>query len=202
MSWTPALKSRHWTTPAASNDPIQTPLRTLDRFCTVLSTVKRPALLDLGAPCSSNINFFAQKGFKIFIEDFLQNYCEAKQQISTLPQLLNYASESFEGIFCWDIFDFLHPDDFSPMVERLHALLKPSGRILALFFSRDDRTPRTRFRHKITDSGQVLHEVMTGMRTQGQTYPNREIMQIFSAFEIEKSYYHKSGYREYLFRKG
>ncbi|NOY52092.1 MAG: class I SAM-dependent methyltransferase [Deltaproteobacteria bacterium] len=173
----------------------------MERFCTILHEGTRPALLDLGAPCSSNINFFGKKGFKIFVEDFLQNYCEAGRRLSALPQLLNYSTAAFEGVFCWDIFDFLHPDDSPRMAERLHALLKPSGGLLALFYSRDDRIPRTIFRHKLTDSGQVLHEAVSGMGAQGHRYANREIMRIFSAFDIDKSFHHKSGYREYLFRK-
>ncbi len=201
MTWSPSSKSRHREKAAESENPLQTPLRTLDRICTDLSEVKRPALLDLGAPCSSNIDCFGEKGFKIFVEDFLRNYCEAGQRLSAMPQLLNYGPASFEGILCWDTFDFLHPDDAPFMAERLYTLLKPRGGLLALFQARDDGTPRKIFRHKITDGERILHEPSSTMRVQANSYQNREIMQIFSAFEIDKSYHHKSGYREYFFRK-
>lgn len=155
----------------------------------------------MGPASSPNIDFFGQKGFKIYVEDFLRNYLDPAHDPSSRSDLLDYPPSVFDGILCWDIFDFIAPRDAEILTQRLFDLVKGGGLIMALFDARTAPGARHLMRHKILDENSVVHEPLRAVRHTSHHYKNRQILQLFSRFEIVKSYYHKNRLREYLFQK-
>jgi hypothetical protein len=202
MIWSPPSQTLNNNRPSSEAGKNQgTPLRTLERFCRIESEQDRPTVLDLGAPCNANIDFFGKRGFKIYVEDFLREYCDRGLDLTSMSHFLAYPASSFDGILCWDIFDFLKVEEASHMVQKISFLLKKEGAVSALFEARSGSRTGKILRHKITESALVIHEPLGQSRFSKHRYPNREIMKLFDGFEIVKSYYHKSGFQEYLFRK-
>jgi hypothetical protein len=199
-----------WTSPSKPEQkrkstqavPIEgTPLRTLKSFLSAASRSDSPALLDLGPALSSNIEFFGRQGFKIYVEDFLRNYLDSEKDLASDSHFLSYPDGAFDGILCWDIFDFMESKETAVVLQRLFPLLKERGLAIALFDAKINRQARILMRHKIAKGDHVLHEPICDIRARTHHHPNREIMKLFHAFDIVKSYFHKSNFREYLFQK-
>lgn len=185
-----------------SESVTKSPLRTLDFFFENTSRLTRPALLDMGSACNSNIRFFGEQGFKIYVEDFLDDYLDSENGPPCRSGFLqNYSLSSFDGILCWDILEAMEPEDAKILIQRLFAILKGGGFIIALFDAREQPHARYVMRHKITDQEMFIHEPIREIPSAARHYKNREIMQLFCQFEVVKSYYHKNRLREYLFQK-
>ena len=159
---------------------------------------ERPALLDLGPPLDENIAFFGELGFKVYVEDFLREYIDAARHGSA--DLLAYAPGTFSAVLCWDVLDYLPAHEARGLVERLFTLLRGGGVVLALFQDRSGGHGPV-LRHRIRGPDRVDHEPAPGLRSAIHRWANREILSLFDWFETVKSYYHKNGLREYLFRK-
>ena len=199
MVWT--SKSGHPSYEVDSEQQSNSPLRTLKFFFESSAGISRPTLLDMGPPCSSNIEFFGNKKFKVYVEDFLSDYLDPGQDLwSQPPLILDYPSSSFNGILCWGIFDFMTHEHTAIIIQRLFDLLKGGGVLMALFDARSE-PKRHLMRHKIFNEEQVIHEPVREIQSRSHHYQNREIAKLFSHFEIVKSYYHKNKIREYLFQK-
>jgi hypothetical protein len=70
MAWT--TKTDHRLPARETEQGSKSPLRTLKLFFDNASHLEHPTLLDMGPACSSNIEFFGHKGFKIWdIFDFM-----------------------------------------------------------------------------------------------------------------------------------
>jgi hypothetical protein len=199
MAWT--TKTDHRLPARETEQGSKSPLRTLKLFFDNASHLERPTLLDMGPACSSNIEFFGQKGFKIYVEDFLSDYLDPVPERTAEQQLLNYPAATFNGILCWDIFDFMTSRDAEILIQRLFDLLQRGGIIMALFDARTDLATKHPMRHKILQEDLVIHEPLKEIQTISHHYKNREILKLFCHFEIVKSYYHKNRLREYLFQK-
>ncbi len=201
MIWTPLLKSTHRHEGSKGERRLKTPLRTLPTLIALASRSERPTLLDMGPGLGSNIGYFGKHGFKVFVEDFLRDQVPAKRGLRPDGDYLQYPASSFDGVLCWDILDFIEPEDAATLVRRLLRLLKPGGMILALFDAQSSPTMKQVLRHKITDDLWVLHEPLSEFRPRPHHYANREIMKLFTSYDIVRSYYHKSRFREFLFQK-
>ncbi|MDX1762753.1 MAG: class I SAM-dependent methyltransferase [bacterium] len=201
MIWTSPSRTgrKRDTTQAAGTD--KTPLRTLASFLKAASNPETPTLLDLGPALGSNIEFFGRQGFKIFVEDFLRNHLDRSHDSLGDSKPLNYPDGSFDGILCWDIFDFMEPREAAALLRHLCRLLKEKGLIIALFDARPQPQARALVHYRISGNSGVIHEPIAGIRSRVHHHPNREIMKLFHRFTIIKSYFHKSNLREYLFQK-
>jgi hypothetical protein len=197
-----------WTTrvdqpPQTAETPlhIRSPLRTLKILFENTDFYSHPSLLDMGPPCGQNIELFGQKGFKVYVEDFLSDYVDPVQGPPSILDLMNYPPSTFDGLICWDIFDYIPPEDSEALIEKLFLLLREGGMAIVLFDARTGPHSKWLIRHKIVDENEILYEPIRKTRFQSQHYQNRKIMHLFHKFEIVKSYYHKNQVREYLFQK-
>ena len=66
-----------------------------------------------------------------------------------LDTALQYPDENFNGVLIWDLFDYLDAELVPRVMEKVYAMVKPSGAVLASFHS---RAPERFHRYKILDS--------------------------------------------------
>jgi hypothetical protein len=81
--------------------------------------------------------------------------------------------------------------------ERLFAVLRPEGRLLALFHGRTEG-PETAFsRYQLTDTDQ-LHVVSAGDYTVRQVYQTRQIEKLLEKFSSTRFFLGKDNVREVI----
>jgi SAM-dependent methyltransferase len=196
--------------PGASNAPVF-PTRALGRFISVLSTRQQPVLLDLGPVVGPNVSFFGEQlGCKIFVEDLSKDIDRHATQgaLDRLPAFLPtrfpQADDSFDGILCWDVFDFLDRTSAQALAVQLTRVLRPDGVLLALFNATEqmDAAMRSHYvRHVVVDQQHLQHRPYAAAATRQKPLPNRDIQRVFEPLRITEQFLLKTNVREVLFRK-
>jgi SAM-dependent methyltransferase len=195
--------------PGASNAPVF-PTKALGRFLTALGAHSQPHLLDLGPVVGHNVTFFGEQlGCKIFVEDLSKDIDQHVREgkIGDLPGLLSkrlpQADASFDGILCWDVFDYLEKPAAQVLAQQLTRLLRPDGVLLA-FFSTAEPQPGKRptyTRHVVVDQLTLQHRAYPASRGKQRPFLNRDIQRMFEPLRIAEQFLLKTNMREVLFRK-
>lgn len=169
-------------------------------------------LLDLGSVCGPNLEFFAQQGFKIFAEDILANLRppptlpprmrtqrrrKKKIEMSAIQPFL-HPDEKFQGVLCWDVFDFLDREEATLLAQEVYRVLAPGGFALNFFNSRKVESAELLYRYRILDPDSLDYSQTGTRRLIRYSYQNRDIMQIFGKFRIESFFYLRNRMREVL----
>ena len=195
--------------PGASNAPVF-PTKALGRFISVLNTRQQPILLDLGPVVGPNVSFFGEQlGCKIFVEDLSKDIDRHVKEgtLEKLPAFLEkrflQEDDTFDGILCWDIFDFLDRASAQVLAKQLTRLLRPDGVLLALFAASapEPGARPTYTRHVVVDHQNVQHRPYPAAAARQRPLPNRDIQRVFEPLRISEQFLLKTNVREVLFRK-
>ena len=163
-------------------------------------------VLDFGTTSSVNINFLTSLGHSVYMANVVQdaNKPEWKRQTDAgeeydvdgfVKSSLDFSGRDFDVILLWDTADYLPAPLVPPVFERLHAVLRPQGRLLALFHGRAEG-PETSFsRYQLTDTDQ-LHVVSAGDYTVRQVYQTRQIEKLLDKFSSTRFFLGKDNVRE------
>ncbi|MEO8482911.1 MAG: hypothetical protein ABI634_11925 [Acidobacteriota bacterium] len=191
---------------AAAIEPL-THSKVLPKVLATLSHVQSPTLMDLGPVVGSNISFFGEQlGCKILVED-LYAVVESHAKAGTRDALpaalvarLTRGAGSMDGIFCWDLFDYLDRPSSQALASHLVALLRPGGVLYGFFGSTPaDLTHYTRFTVETTDAMRLRQTPATSTRR--NVLVTRDINKMFDGLVTKESVLLKSNAREVLFRK-
>ncbi len=191
---------------ASATEPL-TQSKVLPKVLAALSHVPSPMLMDLGPVVGSNISFFGEQlACKILVEDM---YAEVEAHAKagtreTLPvDLVNRLKRepgSVDGIFCWDLFDYLDRPSSQALAAHLVALLRPGGVLYGFFGSTPaDLTYYTRFTVEAPDAMRLRQTPATPTRR--NVLVTRDINKMFDGLVVKESVLLKSNARETLFRK-
>jgi cyclopropane fatty-acyl-phospholipid synthase-like methyltransferase len=186
------------------------PTKALARFLSSLASRSQPHLLDLSPVVGTNVTFFGEQlGCKIFVED-LSKDIDRHVREEKLPDLAKFfatrftqASDSFDGILCWDVFDYLDKASAQALAQQLTRLLKPDGVLLA-FFNTAEPQPGARpayTRHVVVDQTTLQHREYPAARGKQRPLLNRDIQRMFEPLRISDQFLLKTNMREVLFRK-
>ena len=168
-------------------------------------------LLDLGPVVGTNVTFFGEQlGCKIFVEDLSKDIDRhvREDKIAELPAFFEKRfpqdAESFDGILCWDVFDYLDKRRRCRWRAQLTRLLRPDGVLLAFFSTAEpqpgDRPPPTRgTSSSITRT--LQHRPYPAARGKQRPLLNRDIQRMFEPLRITEQFLLKTNMREVLFRK-
>jgi methyltransferase family protein len=183
----------------------------LGEFMRSLSSTgeKKTCVLDLGPTSPTNIALLTELGVRLFNEDILresqdESYC-VKQEDGTLEfdaakffaENLNYSSDQFDAILFWDVADYLPESLVKPLVERLQAMLKPKGHLLAFFHTKDAGVESLYSRHHIVQKDTLELEPLQGFKLQ-RIFNNRHIENLFKDFASRKFFLGRDNIREVL----
>jgi cyclopropane fatty-acyl-phospholipid synthase-like methyltransferase len=195
--------------PGASNAPVH-PSKALARFLTFLGSRPQPHLLDLGPVVGHNVTFFGEQlGCKIFVEDLSKDIDQhvRDEKLADLPAFLAkrlpQADGSFDGILCWDVFDYLDKPSALALARQLTRVLRPDGALLALFSTAEPQpgTKPTYTRHVVVDQATLEHRPYPAARGKQRPFLNRDIQKMFEPLRISEQFLLKTNMREVLFRK-
>jgi SAM-dependent methyltransferase len=193
--------------PAAAGGEKTLSTKAFGKFLSALSHREAPVLLDLGPVVGTNINFFGERlGCKFFVEDVYANVEKfAKENRgrelgdflgSRFPQ----PDASFDGILCWDIFDYLDKNAGPVLARELTRLLKPGGALLGFFQTIAAPEPEYT-RYLVVDDKTFKHRPYPAARGRQQVLVNRDINRMFEGLTVWESFLLMTKTREIVFRK-
>lgn len=187
------------------------PTNNLKRLLHVLSGIPKPHVLDLGRLSGSNIEWFIQRGFKVYVDDRITSLKSApapslpkkgEKKPPPLPPFepLDYSPTFFHAVLCWDLFDYIVIKQAEEVIAGVARILKPKGLLLALFnFNHSSPAPPTRYR--ILQEDKLEYEPLPFSPIPRQIYENREIKELFSKFDTLNSCFLKNQMREVLVQR-
>ena len=181
--------------------------KAFSRFLAALKHREAPVLLDLGPVVGSNINYFGEKlGCKFFIEDVyanLEKYARenrTKELAEFFKTRFPQPDASFDGILCWDIFDYLDKAAAQTLAHQMTRLLKPGGALLT-FFATVAMPGKEYTRYLVVDDKTFKHKTAPAARGRQQVFVNRDINIMFQGLNVSDSFLLMTRTREIVFRK-
>jgi SAM-dependent methyltransferase len=172
-------------------------------------------ILDLGSTSATNIALFTGQGYKVCTEDVLQAAYEPSLVVKNeegkstvdvtrfLADNLAYRGRIFDAALCWDVADYLPEPLVKPVVERICAMMKPGGVLLAYFHTRDAGPDAPHYRYHI--AGQDLLSLQPTATKNGspryrlqRVFNNRHIENLFKEFASLKFFLARDNVREVL----
>jgi SAM-dependent methyltransferase len=166
-------------------------------------------VLDLGPTSPTNIRLLTDLGVHVYNEDILResqdpSYVvkqeDGSEQIDParfFTENLDYPAGHFDAILFWDVADYLPEVLVKPLVERLEAILKPKGHLLAFFHTKDAGMESLYSRHHIVKKDTLELEPLQGFRLQ-RIFNNRHIENLFKDFASRKFFLGRDNIREVL----
>jgi hypothetical protein len=194
----------------------------LKEFLWQLDGIGRGRMLDLGSISQSTLNFFIERGFKIYTEDLLGIWShflfkeEEEKRTLTPDQLvaldrsagaqadrflranLRYEDNSFDAILVWDLLDYLDRETVSRVVARLTSLTRDGGVILTIFHT---QKPEEFCRYRVLDAHHFELVNAPVLSPPQRQFQNREIQDLFSRFRSTKAFVGRDHLREIVFVK-
>jgi len=171
-------------------------------------------VMDVGPTSSSNVNFLANLGCSIYLPDPLHDAATGEwisvgmsddgvpvmDTAKFLEEYFSFSGRTFDVVLLWDTLDFLPEPLVQPVVDRLHEVMQPGGKLLAFFNSKLDPATTTHRRFHITDSDQVASQSGAGYKQQ-RVLQNRNVERIFQAFASSKFMLAADNIREAVFTR-
>jgi SAM-dependent methyltransferase len=162
-------------------------------------------ILDLGSASQANINFITGLGYKLYTEDMFLALAPALGRVAVAEpageggrcfgENLNYAEAQFDGVLCWDLFDFLPDEWVKPLVELLARCLKPGGHLLTFFHTGQPGGAVSLCHYRIR-SENTLEVLGRGSGNLRRSFNNRSIENLFRRFASLKFYLSRDTLRE------
>ena len=193
---------------AGSGTPVLRRSSGLREFWKAIEAPSGLRILDLGSASQANVNFITGLHHKLYTEDLVRALLlsapgskEAEQAQREVEEFfrenLNYPEGEFDGILCWDLFDFLADPLVKPLVERLQSFLKPGGTVLSFFHTATPGQEVALFQYLIRgeDSLQLIGR---GSGKVIRHFNNRSIENLFRSFASIKFYLARDNLREVI----
>lgn len=185
--------------------PVST--KALGKFVRALAGRDSPSLLDLGPVVGSNVAFFGEElGCRLQVEDLYVDFdrLATAGEIETLPTLLGtrfqQPPESFDGILCWDVFDYLDKASAQVLATELATRLKPGGVLMGFFQTQVNPSP-THTKFVIVDVGHLQYRTYPAAHGRQAVLQNRDIDRMFAGLTMSDSFLMLNRTREMLLRK-
>ena len=180
----------------------------LPKFLTALGHHPSPALLDLGPVIGANVAFFGERlACRLQVEDlYVDIEAQARQEDGNgvwqaiSKRLAPHQLASFDGILCWDVFDYLDRATGQALAARLASLLRPGGVLYGFFGTTPvDLLYYTRF--IVEDQNTYRQRSYPATPVRRNVLVTRDITRMFDPLAVTESVLLKTSTRETLFRK-
>ncbi|MFN8007267.1 MAG: hypothetical protein U0V70_09640 [Terriglobia bacterium] len=209
-----------WKQTGAGRDPEKTghpllptyPTQVLKDFIKGISTMSNPRILDMGPAVGSNLEFFLNLGVKVYVEDFVTAYLNPKYSLVVDEKItldengffqenFNYEIQSLDGLICWDYLCFIDPRFASAFVERISSMMKTGGLVMAFFHTHALKSPGAIHKYRIHNET-ALEYIPTEHKAEfKKAFQIRDVSQLFTGFQSQRSYLLKHNVIEILLKK-
>lgn len=179
-----------------------------------LKEADSPVVMDVGPASPSNVNFLTSLGCSIYLPDPLHDLAvtDAGKAAATasgekveeavklfLEESFNFSGRTFDCVLLWDTLDFLPEALVQPVVDRLHEVMRPEGKVLSFYRSKME-TGAVHRRFHVADSATVESQAGGGY-PQLRVLQNRNVERIFHAFHSPKLMLAADNMREAIFTR-
>jgi hypothetical protein len=173
------------------------------------SEEQKLCVLDLGPTSPANITFLTDRHIRVYNEDILRDANEpgvrtrnddGTEQIDVnkfFAENLAYPEGHFDAILCWDAADYLPEELVNPLADKLYALLKPHGSLLAFFHTKDAGADLPYCHYHIVQPDMLELEEGPGRKLQ-RIFNNRHIENLFKDFTSRKFFLGRDNMREVI----
>jgi hypothetical protein len=210
FSWSQKPAPEAVTPSPAAVDVVTTTSKVFPRFLSAVAQQAhgaRPVLLDLGPVVGSNVEFFGERlDCKIYIENLYLDLEAALRAGATdgladaFLERLSHASDMFDGILCWDLFDFIDAKTGKQLAGQLARVLRPGGAVYGFFGTTPiELRQYTRYVIEAEDRFRLQHRPATPVKR--TVLLTRDITKMFEGLTVSQSVLLKSSTRETLFRR-
>ena len=170
-------------------------------------------ILDVGPTSPTNINFLTNLGHSVYMADLVDDangneYVlppdpdsdEEKEQYDAarfVAENLDFAGREFDVVLLWDTLDYLPEPLVHPVLARLHQIIQPGGRLLALFHT-GEQGPQTPFCRYHVTAGDSVETQRGASHPIHCIYSNRAIEKLFSEFAETRFFLARDKMREVI----
>ncbi|MGH9476819.1 MAG: class I SAM-dependent methyltransferase [Terriglobales bacterium] len=165
-------------------------------------------VLDLGCTSSFNLCYFTDRDHSVYSDDLLHECDQPRYQLAAdagpqfdathwLCDNLQFSHERFDAVLLWDLVDYIPEPLVKPLIERLTAILRPGGTILAYFHTRDAGPEAPFFRYHIHD-GETLELRPGAHHRLLRIFNNRHVENLFHGYRSIKFFLARDNLREVL----
>jgi len=178
-------------------------------FIRAISREEGLKVLDLGSTSPANITFMTGLGHRFRQEDVLPLANDKALVIANgdggttldverfLRENLHFAREEFDAVMFWDVADFLPEPLVKPLIQRIHAAMKPGGIMLAFFHTKDAGPQAPFYRYNIAAKDTLELQPVRGFRLQ-RIFNNRHVENLFRDYSSIKFFLGRDNIREVL----
>ena len=197
---------------AAARGAVHTTLA-LAPFVAALHARSGPFIIDLGPAIGANVTFLGEQlGCRLVVEDLLESLplvsesspdgekTEEEEQPEPVPRL-SHPDGSVDGVFCWDVLDYLSPAAGQALADEIVRVLRPRGAVL-LSHGTESLSQPGRVEYEIMNESSLRYRLRSGVtKRPRRVLQSREVTRMFGSLAISDSFLLKSRMREVLFRK-
>ena len=163
-------------------------------------------VLDFGPTSSGNINLLTGMGHSIYMADlvtdarrpeWIYNGEDGTQQFRVedfLNENLDFSGRMFDVVLLWDTIDYLRTEARQPVIDRLHSVIAPSGRVLGFFHLKPEAVFN---RYHLREDGSVDVQPIGDVPVL-EALSNRQIEAGFHSFSNYRFFLAKDNLREVL----
>lgn len=175
----------------------------------------------MGAARQTTLNFFIERGFKVYTDDLLTTWKifldaeeHRKRELAPdadrsemtpaaraqrfLDSTLQYPEDTFDAVLLWDILDYLDTELMTKLVARLTSLVRDGGVVFAIFHA---RKPESFYRYRVMDAQNLELIPASCPFAPQRVFQNREISDLFRRYRSSKTFVGRDQLREGLFVK-
>lgn len=181
--------------------------RTLVTFISTLKRFTNPFILDLGPAVGRNVDFLTKAipGCRLHVEDYLAKCVRAEESedfdLSAERSTLSKREHRYDGVLCWDTFDYLNHAETQILVSDLESSLRPGGVLMLLHGTVEPKELRS-FNYEIVDEGHLYYRsVRVAENHRQRMLPNRAVENLFPSCAINQSILLKNEMREVIFKR-
>jgi len=167
------------------------------------------SVLDLGSTSPANITFFIGLGHRFHQEDLLRLAADKSLLISDgnggktidvgrfLDENLRFDRQEFDAAMFWDLADYLPEPLVKPVIERIHAGMKPGSILFSFFHTKDAGAEVPFYRYNIASKDTLELQPSAPFKLQ-RVFNNRHVENLFHDFNSIKFFLGRDNIREVL----
>lgn len=179
----------------------------------ILSKKEQPEVLDLGQFSRSAAVYLAQRGARVYVEDFVPPPPSPKRRkpnggegrpVAKKPLVIPQPDRKFDLVLAWEHGDFVPPDRLKDFAAELARVLVPGGWLL--MYAQDN--PGAGSEHtdppacyRLLADDRFMRSATAAPAQRRWTHPNRAIERALAPLSVQSIHLQRNRIREFLVRK-